>query len=227
MNSINANNNSIEWLISDNPVDYDLALKSMESHVMNMLDYKATNKIWLLEHEDIYTIGVSGKEHDLINPTNIQIRQTNRGGKITYHGPGMRIIYVMLNLKYTAGGCDIRKFIKNLEYWVINSLKQINIEAFIREDRVGIWVKNGNKEEKIAAIGIRMRKWISFHGIAVNINPDLTKFNNIIPCGINDKKYGVTSINKLGKSITKEKFDVILKEEFYKIFSDFSVNNIC
>jgi len=206
------------WETSKNLIPYEEAIAKMENYVNDLHTGKVEEKIWLLEHPDIYTAGVSAKMDDMLD-TNIPVIQTGRGGKITYHGPKMRIAYVMLNLK-KRNSCDIRKYISNLEQVIINSLSRLNIAGERRVGRIGIWVKTGkNTEDKIAAIGVRVRKWITFHGLSVNINPDLDKFKNIIPCGIDNPNYGVTSINKLGVKITMEEFDRIMQDEFGKIFS--------
>ncbi|MBT4990020.1 MAG: lipoyl(octanoyl) transferase LipB [Rickettsiales bacterium] len=207
------------WSINDGIIDYDLAIESMESHVSGMVQGKEKEKIWLIEHDHIYTLGVSAKESDIIKADDIAVRKSKRGGKITYHGPGMRVVYVMLDLNKSKDGKDIRKFIQSLEYWVIATLRHYDIEAFIREDRVGIWVMHEGMEKKIAAIGVRLRKWITYHGIAINIAPDLTKFANIIPCGIDSTKYGVTSLKAMGINTDFKEFDAILKQEFFKNFT--------
>ncbi|MBT4922232.1 MAG: lipoyl(octanoyl) transferase LipB [Rickettsiales bacterium] len=209
----------IIWSQNDALLDYDLAVDSMENHVNQMILGKEKEKIWLVEHDHIYTLGVSGKETDIINKTDIPIKQSKRGGKITYHGPGMRIIYVMLDLNKGKDGRDIRKFIQSLEHWVIDSLKHYGIDSFIRDDRVGIWVMHQGVEKKIAAIGVRVRKWVTYHGIAINIAPDLAKFSNIIPCGIDSKKYGVTSLKAMGVNTDFKEFDAILKKEFFRKFT--------
>ena len=198
-------------------VPYMKAVSYMEDYVNQMHQDSIAEKIWFLEHQDIYTAGVSSSDADILN-NNISIVRTGRGGKLTYHGIGMRIIYIMLNLKQ-RNLCDVRKYIFNLEEIIINSLKYFSVIGERRKDRVGIWVKNGaNKEDKIAAIGVRIRKWITFHGVAINVNPDLNKFNNIIPCGIKDSNYGITSLAKLGVDIEMQEFDIVFKQEFFKIF---------
>jgi lipoyl(octanoyl) transferase len=207
---------TIEWKISDKEVSFEEAVKFMEQRNRDIIDDKASNLIWLTSHPALYTAGISAKDSDLLNPK-IPVFKTNRGGKYTYHGPGIRIIYLMLDLKklFAPERPDISKFVNLLENWVINSLNRIGIKGEIRKDRVGIWVKTANSEEKIAAIGIKLKKWVTYHGIAININPDLKYFNDIVPCGI--KEFGVTSIEKLGIKITQEEFDKILQEEFNKI----------
>jgi lipoyl(octanoyl) transferase len=206
------------WQNSEGFTNYEFAANYMEQYVQEIIEAKAQEKIWLVEHDHIYTMGVSAKESDIISKTEVPFVPSKRGGKITYHGPGMRIIYVMLDLKRTKSGCDIRQFIKMLENWIISVLAHYDIKAFIREDRVGIWVNHQGIEKKIAAIGIRLKKWVSFHGVAVNINPDLSKFANIIPCGISSDEYGVTSLADMGVRADFQEFDSILKKEFFRQF---------
>ncbi|MFZ8864269.1 MAG: lipoyl(octanoyl) transferase LipB [Rickettsiales bacterium] len=209
----------VKWKYSNNLVNYSDALNYMDAKVKNIHTKKDSETIWFLEHPDIYTAGVSAKPADLLDK-NINLIATGRGGEITYHGPEMRIIYLMLDLK-KRNLCDIKQYIKNLEKWIINSLAQINIKACNIPGKIGIWVPdqaNQLKYNKIAAIGVRIRKWVTFHGIAVNYNPDLAKFAKIIPCGINDSNFGITKIKDLNPQISKDDFDQILKREFAKIF---------
>jgi lipoyl(octanoyl) transferase len=206
------------WQDSKGFTDYDYAADYMEKYVKDIVEDKCKEKIWLVEHDHIYTMGVSAKESDIIDKSDVPFVATKRGGKITYHGPGMRIIYVMLNLKTAKSGCDIRKFINLLESWMIAVLAHYGIKAFIREDRVGIWVNHNGLESKIGAIGIRLKKWVSYHGIAINIDPDLSKYANIVPCGISSDQYGVTSLKDLGVETSFNEFDKILKQEFFKQF---------
>ncbi len=206
---------STSWNISDKTVDYEEALEIMENYVDMMILKKKENQIWLLEHTDVYTAGSSARKDELINNDNIKVVQTNRGGKFTYHGTGQRIIYPMLDLsKYK----DIQLYINNLEKWIISTLNKFDIDAFTKNKLVGIWVVEKNVEKKIAAIGIRVRKWIAYHGIAVNINPNLQKFSGIVPCGIHD--FGVTSMNKLGRDVSYRDFDTTLKEQFKEVFDN-------
>ena len=232
----------IKFKTSNKPVDYQEAVSFMENYVAEILAGNQPELIWLTTHQPIYTAGVSAKPEDLLQnspasfaDTNsialnrrniIPVHKTNRGGKHTYHDDGMRIIYVMLNLKnaFAPYQPDIAKFVEMLENWVIKVLARLEIKGEIRKDRVGIWVEcldeNGNKtEKKIAAMGIKIKKWISYHGIAININPDLEGFKGIVPCGLKD--FGVTSITDLGKKISFEEIDEIIKEEFFKIFKNY------
>ncbi len=207
----------IKWKVSKDLVEYEDAVKFMENEVENIILGKSCGTIWLTQHPSIYTAGVSAKEVDLINNQNIPVFKTNRGGKYTYHGPGIKIIYVMVDIKkiFEPEKPDIAQFVKILEDWIIRILSRLNIDGEIRKNRVGIWVKKENdKEDKIAAIGIKVRKWVSYHGIALNVNPDLNFFNGIVPCGIRDEKFGVTSLEKLGKNITDDRINEIIKSEF-------------
>jgi|MDTB01.1.fsa_nt_gb lipoyl(octanoyl) transferase len=206
----------IEWKIDKEEISLEESVKFMEKRNRDIIEKKANNLIWFTSHPSLYTAGISAKDSDLLNPK-IPVFKTNRGGKYTYHGPGMQIIYIMMDLKelFSPNRPDISKFINLLENWVINSLDKCSIKGEIRKDRVGIWVKNNHSEEKIAAIGIKLKKWVTYHGIAININPNLEYFNDIIPCGI--KEFGVTSMEKLGAKIDKEKFQKILQEEFLKL----------
>lgn len=208
----------IEWLVDQDLTDYETAVNFMENRVEKIILNQSSGLIWMTQHPPIYTAGVSAKSSELLN-NNISVYKTNRGGKHTYHGPGIRIIYVMLNLKkvFYPQNPDIAKFIIMLENWIINSLSKIGIKGLIRKGRVGIWVEcSDQQEKKVAAIGIKIKKWVSYHGIAININPDLENFKGIIPCGI--REFGTTSLKDLGVEISYSKFDKIIQEEFYKIF---------
>ncbi|MCE3254553.1 MAG: lipB [Rickettsiaceae bacterium] len=213
----------IKFKTSNKPIDYDEAVNFMEDHVAKISAGTEQELIWLTSHQPLYTAGVSAKSEDLLR-NDIPVFKTNRGGKYTYHDEGMRIIYVMLNLKncFHSKSPDVAEFVKMLEYWVIAILERIGIKGEIRKDRVGIWVidKNG-QEKKIAAMGIKIKKWISYHGIAININPDLEGFKGIVPCGISE--FGITSIKDLGKEISREKIDQIIEEEFFKIFQNYQL----
>ena len=200
-------NLNIEWRVSKELVGFEDALAIMQKRVEEIAAGTAPQLIWILEHPPVYTAGVSAKEEDMLNKTDIPIFKTNRGGKYTYHCPGMKIIYVMLDLKkiFAPEKPDISRFVELLENWVIKVLADFGIKGEIKKGRVGIWVtdENGN-EKKIAALGIKIKKWVSYHGIAINISPDLAGFNNIVPCGI--KEFGVTSMQEiLGEKIDEEK----------------------
>lgn len=211
------NRSNIEWLASTSPVNFDEALQAMEKRVDEIITKRAPGLIWLTEHNPVYTAGISARDEDLLNARDIPVFKTNRGGKYTFHGPGMKIIYVMLDLKefFAPAQPDIAQFVVFLEKWVINFLQEFGIKGEIRKGRVGIWVEGKNGEEKIAAIGIKVRKWVSYHGIAININPDLAAFENIVPCGI--KEFGVTSMQKLGIK-TNQDFNKILRKTFAESF---------
>ncbi len=199
--------------ILKSPLEYGETLAQMEAHVEKIIAGEADEEIWLLEHENVYTAGTSAKPEDLVEKK-FPIFNVGRGGKYTYHGPGQRVIYFMLDLKKHYQPPDLRKFVFDLEQWVIDSLAALGIEAFRREGRIGIWVHDKNSlggESKIAAIGIRVRKWVSFHGVSINLNPVLENFDGIVPCGI--AEFGVTSIEKLGKKISMNDLDKILIEK--------------
>lgn len=212
-------NLDIEFKKSKELVGFEIALEFMQKRVEEIILGEKKSTIWFLEHEDVYTAGISAKKEDMLNETNIPIFQTNRGGKYTYHGPKMQIIYVMINLKdlFYPNPPDVAKFVVFLENWVIAILAKFSIKGEIKKGRVGIWVidKNGN-EKKISAIGIKLKKWVSYHGISINIDPNLKAFDNIVPCGI--KEFGITSIKEiLGKDINDEKFIKIAKECFFEV----------
>lgn len=214
----------IKWKVSKDLVEYEEAVKFMENEVQNIIDGTSNGMIWLTQHPSIYTAGISAKEKDLINEQNIPVFKTNRGGQYTYHGPGIKIIYVMVDIKkiFAPAKPDISKFVQMLENWIIEILANFNIKGEIRKDRVGIWVKNGDhNEDKIAAIGIKVRKWVSYHGIALNLNPNLDFFNGIVPCGISEKKFGVTSLEKLEKNFDDDKINKIIKSEFLKVLGKY------
>ena len=213
----------MQWEISDSEVDYSTALERMDRHVDQMINGNADEKIWLLEHPALYTAGTSANNNDLIEPNRFPVFHTNRGGQFTYHGPGQRIAYVMLDLNNR--GKDIKAFVEKLEAWIVHTLAEFNVVGRTRNGRIGIWVERNDKpktvhgapeEEKIAAIGIRLRKWITFHGLSINVEPDLTHFQGIVPCGIKD--HGVTSLVDLGLPVSMADLDNALKKSFFKVF---------
>ena len=209
--------NGIEWRFSDFEVPYEEALSFMEQRVSEIYEDSAPECIWLLEHPPLYTAGTSANPKDLIDPDRFPVFDAGRGGQYTYHGPGQRIAYVMLDL--TKRGRDIRKFVNNLEEWVIQTLATFNITGERREGRVGIWVDRGmGKEDKIGAIGVRVRKWVTFHGISLNVEPDLSHFQGIVPCGISE--HGVTSLQDLGIWITMSEIDSLMMTCFDAVFED-------
>ncbi len=214
------NLSNIQWLVSKELVHFESALSFMQERVEKIINGEAKQLIWCLEHHPVYTAGVSAKESDLLVKSEVPVFQTNRGGKYTYHCPGMKIIYVMLDLKkfFAPQKPDVARFVEFLENWVIAVLAEFGIKGEIRKGRVGIWVVDKNGEEKkIAALGIKIRKWVSYHGIAININPDLQGFNNIVPCGIKD--FGVTTIAEILGNVDAAKFDVVLQEKFHEIYA--------
>ncbi|WP_374698291.1 lipoyl(octanoyl) transferase LipB [Wolbachia endosymbiont (group B) of Limnophora tigrina] len=203
-----------EWLISNQLIDYNYAVKFMEAKIQQIHNNLSDELVWLLQHPSLYTAGISATDDDIVEKL-FPIYKTGRGGKYTYHGPGQRIIYLMLNLK-KRNKCDIKLYIRGLGDWIINVLRHFNISGEFKEDKIGVWVSNNGVEEKIAAFGIRLRKWVTYHGIALNVSPDLSHYKGIIPCGL--QGYGVTSMKKLGVKAQLSELDDILKKEFYKIF---------
>ncbi len=208
------NNNEIEYFLESNYIDYPSSISFMEKKVEDIYKNRCKEFLWFLEHEDIYTAGTSSKSKDLLDPNKFKVYKTNRGGQFTYHGPGQRIVYVMIDLR--KKGYDIRGFVTLLENWIISSLKTIGISATNDKDHVGIWVKEKNKLNKISSIGLRVRKGITFHGVSININPNLDNFKGINPCGKNSS--AVTSIYKLGLDRKIKEFDNILIDNFKKTF---------
>ncbi len=203
----------VTWKYSAQPVPYPDALTFMEQRVADIRAGEAEETVWLLEHPPLYTAGTSAKPQDLRSPNRFPVYQTGRGGQFTYHGPGQRVAYVMLNLR--ERGPDLRAFVCSLEGWAIDTLAQFGIAGERREGRVGIWVDRGDgREDKIAAIGVRVRHWVTYHGIAINLNPTLEHFSGIVPCGIADPKLGVTSLHDLGISITAYDLDRVLQRTF-------------
>ncbi len=208
----------VEWVIDDEPIPYEIAQKEMEERVAAIAAGTAAERVWLLEHPPLYTAGTSADPADLIAKDRFPVYETGRGGQYTYHGPGQRVAYVMLDLKRRQQ--DVRAFVAALEQWLIDTLWQHHVRGERREDRVGVWVQRPEKgegvEDKIAAIGIRLRKWVTFHGISLNVDPDLEHFTGIVPCGV--QKHGVTSFVDLGLPLTMPEVDIILREQFEKIF---------
>ena len=210
---------TIEWKISNTPIEYDFAISEMQKRVTNIKSNTNNELVWLLEHESIFTAGTSARDEDLIN-NQVKTRHTGRGGQWTWHGPGQRVAYVMLNLKKRLP--DIKAYVNALEEWIILTLEDFNIVGVRLENKPGVWVANKNKSyDKIAALGVRISSWVSWHGISININPNLEEFKNIIPCGINDG--GVTSLYNLNRKITFEEFDFKLNKNFLFIFGDKSL----
>ncbi|HVJ31930.1 MAG TPA: lipoyl(octanoyl) transferase LipB [Terriglobia bacterium] len=209
----------VDWRISDEFVSYPEAVAEMETRVQAIIAGEAPEQVWLLEHPPLYTAGTSARDGDLLAPGRFPVYATGRGGQYTYHGPGQRIAYVMLDLNQR--GQDLRRYVHDLEEWVIRSLDRLNIRGERRQGRVGIWVADHGREDKIAALGVRVRRWVTFHGIALNVDPDLSHFDGIVPCGIKATQaepFGVTSLAKLGHLISLPEVDVILKETFHEVF---------
>src|SRR3978361_1307577 len=208
-----------EWRISGAPVAYPEAVAAMEARVAAIADRRAAELVWLLEHPPLYTSGTSGKDADLLD-ARFPLFTTGRGAQLTYHGPGQRVAYVMLDLKRRRP--DVRAYVAGLEQWIIRTLDAFNIRGERREDRVGVSVrrpaKGAGHEDKIAAIGVRLRRWVSFHGIAINVEPELSHFQAIVPCGVVDPRYGVTSLVDLGLPVTMADVDVALRQTFGEVF---------
>jgi lipoyl(octanoyl) transferase len=207
----------VEWKVGEGLVSYDDALRFMERRVEEISLGQACECVWLLEHPPLYTAGTSARTEDLIDGDRFPIHQTGRGGQFTYHGPGQRVVYAMLDLRHR--GKDVRAYVSALEEWVIQALATFNVTGERRPGRVGIWVdQGGGKEDKIAAIGVRVRRWVAFHGISINVEPNLSHFDAIVPCGISDPNLGVTSLVHLGLPVTMEDLDVALMAAFQEIF---------
>jgi lipoyl(octanoyl) transferase len=204
-------------------VPYEQALAIMDERAAAVAQGRAPELVWLLEHPPLYTAGSSARPTDLIE-SRFPVHWTGRGGQFTYHGPGQRVVYLMLDLR--RRGADIHRYVATLEEWIIRTLKAFNITGERREDRIGVWVRrpdkgqgpDGAREDKIAAIGIRVRRWVSLHGIAINVEPDLTHFSGIVPCGVAEPRFGVTSLVDLGHPVTMTEVDMVLRREFETLF---------
>jgi lipoyl(octanoyl) transferase len=210
----------VEWAIAEAPVDYQDAIAEMEARVAAIAAGAARERVWLLEHPPLYTAGTSARDHDLIEPDRFPVFRSGRGGQFTYHGPGQRVAYVMLDLNRRVP--DLRRYVTALEAWLIETLAAFNIRGERREDRVGVWVRRTDKgalaEDKIAAVGIRVRHWVTFHGISLNVEPDLSHFSGIVPCGVRGQ--GVTSLVDLGLPVTMPEVDGALRAAFEKVFGE-------
>jgi lipoyl(octanoyl) transferase len=220
-----AGGGAVEWRISGAPVPYPDAVAAMEARVAAIADGKAPELVWLLEHPPLYTSGTSGKQADLLD-ARFPLFSTGRGGQLTYHGPGQRVAYVMLDLKRRRP--DVRAYVACLEQWIIQTLAAFNVRGERREDRVGVWVRRPDKgegvEDKIAAIGVRLRRWVSLHGISINVEPNLEHFAAIVPCGVVDPRYGVTSLVDLGHPRTMADVDIALRQAFGDVFGALSLS---
>jgi lipoyl(octanoyl) transferase len=208
-----------EWRISDTPVDYGTALAAMDGRVEAIAAGHAAELVWLLEHPALYTAGTSAKPEELIE-ARFPVHHVGRGGQFTYHGPGQRVAYVMLDLNRRTP--DVRAYVTTLEEWIIRALAAFNVRGERRDDRIGVWVRRPEKgdgfEDKIAAIGIRVRRWVSLHGIAINVEPELSHFAGIVPCGVSERRFGVTSLADLGLTAAMPDLDVALRREFEALF---------
>lgn len=209
----------VEWRMTDSPVQYEDALAVMEARAAAIADGTAPELVWLLEHPPLYTSGTSARPGDLVD-ARFPVFATGRGGQFTYHGPGQRVVYLMLDLKRRRP--DVRAYVASLEQLIIATLAAFNVRGERREDRVGVWVKRPDKgdgyEDKIAAIGVRLKRWVSLHGIAINVEPELSHFDGIVPCGIEDPRYGVTSLADLGLPVTMHDVDIALRQAFEDVF---------
>lgn len=223
MNTTNSNpsqtNNPVIWEIASAPVPYTDAESEMKSYANHIAAGEVPERVWLVEHPPLLTAGTSANNKDLLNPDALPVFTTGRGGQYTYHGPGQRVIYVMLDLKQR--GRDVKVFVNTLEQWIIRTLAAFNIDAYTVPGRVGVWTKRPDKglgrEDKIAAIGIRLTKWVSYHGISLNVAPDLSHYDAIVPCGISDQ--GVTSFEDLGHLVSMPEVDAVLRRTFEQHFS--------
>jgi lipoyl(octanoyl) transferase len=210
---------AVEWLVSHDPIGYESAVAAMEARVAAISAGESAELVWLLEHPALYTAGTSAKREEVL-AASFPVHASGRGGQLTYHGPGQRVAYVMLDLN--RRGRDVRRFVHNLEEWIIRALASFGIEGERRGERVGVWVRRPDKgaacEDKVAAIGIRIKRWVSLHGVAINIDCDLSHFREIVPCGISEPRYGVTSLADLDVRVSADAFDAALRREFEAIF---------
>jgi lipoyl(octanoyl) transferase len=209
----------VEWRISEGPVPYDAALAAMDALAAAIAEGAAPELVWLLEHPSLYTAGTSAKAEGLIAPR-FPVHSAGRGGQLTYHGPGQRVVYLMLDLK--RRGPDVRRFVATLEEWIIRTLAHFDVAGERRDDRIGVWVRRPAKgalhEDKIAAIGIRIKHWVTLHGVALNVDCDLSHYAGIVPCGVSEPRYGVTSLADLGRAVTMAEIDAVLQREFEALF---------
>jgi lipoyl(octanoyl) transferase len=206
----------VGWTVSDGLVPYQAATAFMERRAADILDGRAGELVWLLEHPPLYTAGTSAKPHDLLQPDRFPVHRSGRGGEYTYHGPGQRVAYLMLDLR--RRGRDVRRFVEDLEAWLIAALAEVGVTGAVRDGRVGVWVARDDppREEKIAALGVRVRRWITFHGISLNVDPDLSHFDGIVPCG--QRAHGVCSLRSLGVGAGMDEMDAALRRAFEPVF---------
>jgi lipoyl(octanoyl) transferase len=217
----------VEWCISDGYVAYEAAVAFMNARAADIAAGRAPERIWLLEHPPLYTAGTSARGEDVLD-ARFPVFDSGRGGQMTYHGPGQRVAYVMLDLH--RRGPDVRRFVATLEEWIIRTLSAFNVRGERREDRVGVWVRRPDKgdgfEDKIAAIGIRVKQWVTLHGIALNVEPDLSHFAGIVPCGVQENRYGVTSLADLGHLVSMAEVDMAMRRAFEELFGPTAVADI-
>ena len=207
---------NIEIKISKKPIDYQVAIDFLEKRLADVIKNNANELVWILEHNNVYTCGTSGKEHELLQPNKLPTIRTNRGGKWTYHGKGQKVIYFVLNLN--KRGKEIKKLVRNIEHWIIEILKEYEICSYADPTNIGIWVKNNNSEYKIAAIGIKVKKWIAYHGFSINLNVNKDYYSGIIPCGITEK--GIINFSDIKKLPSEENLNNTITKQFKKIFTN-------
>ena len=209
----------MEWLVQDGLLDYEAGLAAMQARVADIRGGAAAEQVWLVEHPPLYTAGTSAREEELVVPGRFPTYRAGRGGQWTYHGPGQRVGYVMLDLTREHGGVaarDVRRYVEGLEEWLIRALDRFNVRGERRAGRVGIWVVEGGAEAKIAAIGVRVTRWVSWHGVSLNVEPDLAHFDGIVPCGISE--HGVTSLAALGRVVAMAEVDAALRRAWGEVF---------
>jgi lipoyl(octanoyl) transferase len=207
---------NIEIKISKKPIDYQVAIDFLEKRLADVIKNNANELVWILEHNNVYTCGTSGKEHELLQPNKLPTIRTNRGGKWTYHGKGQKVIYFVLNLN--KRGKEIKKLVRNIEHWIIEILKEYEIHSYADPTNIGIWVKNNNSEYKIAAIGIKVKKWIAYHGFSINLNVNKDYYSGIIPCGITEK--GIINFSDIKKLPSEENLNNTITKQFKRIFTN-------